>query len=191
MLTFLPKFIASGFAILLLSGACFAETTYRHTIALSGGIIELIDLEYQYAFNPYYVAFKPGFILMLGYYSHVHGWPAYPSIRFGMDLYKFKSIQIGPQIELAYFYSSPADHPNYLGSGGYSKKWQNDEFLISLGPAVRYIRKHIELQGCAGIILDNTIEFAEESTGYSRKKTVRLSDLNVYPMVRVSMGVVF
>ena len=189
-----PIFVAILFAFLLLFyslSSCFAESNYKNTISLSGGLIEIIDLEYQYSFNPFYFAIKPGFIVMLGYYSHVHGWPAYPSLRFGIDLYKFKSIKIGPQLECAYFYSSPADFHNYISTGNYSKEWQNDEFLISLGPAIRYFWKRLELQGCIGVQVDNTVEFAEESTGDISKKTVKISATNLYPLLRISVGVVF
>lgn len=198
------RFYINIFAFILLFysfGSCFTESNYKNTISISGGVMEIIDLEYQYSINPFYFAIKPGFIVMLGYYSHVHGWPAYPSVRFGMDLYKFKSIKIGPQLECAYFYSSPveydylyskhADKHDYFAVGNYSKKWKTDHLLFSLGPAIRYFHKRLELQGCIGIQLDNSIEFIDEVTGTVKSKNVKISDTRLYPLLRISAGVLF
>ena len=187
----------------LMLGSCCAETGLKNTVSLSGGTMELIDVEYQRDFDPFYVSIKPGILVMLIYYSTVHGWPAYPSIRLGADLVKFHSIRIGAQFECAYFYSSPAENSiaiagnnlakNNVADSGiaiyYRKECKTDHLFISFGPAIRYLWRRFELQGCIGIQYDNSVEFTKEYTYNTTKKSVTIPNVAILPSVRISLGV--
>jgi hypothetical protein len=187
----------------LILGSCCAETGLKNTVSLSGGMMEMIDVEYQRDFDPFYVSIKPGFLVMLIYYSTVHGWPAYPSIRLGADLVKFRSIRIGAQFECAYFYSSPAENSiaiagnslaknNGADSGMaiyYRKEFKTDHLVISFGPAIRCLWHRFELQGCIGIQYDNSVEFTKEYTYNTTKKTVTIPKIAILPLGRISLGV--
>lgn len=194
-----------SFLFFLILSNCFAETGFKNTVSLSGGIVEFIDLEYQYSFDPFYVAIKPGFLVMLIYYSTVHGWPAYPSMRLGADIIKFHTLRIGAQFECAYFYSSPAEN-NVLFSGNsvnennpidsvasvnYHKEFKTDHLVISFGPAIRYLWHRFELQGCIGMQYDNSVEFTKEYTDNNTKNTVNIPNIAILPLGRISLGVRF
>ena len=191
---------------LFVLGSCFAETGLKNTVSLSGGMMELIDVEYQRDFDPFYVSIKPGFLVMLIYYSTVHGWPAYPSMRLGANLIKFHSIRIGAQFECAYFYSSPAEINSFIVAGNslaknnladsgitinYRKEFKTDHLVISFGPAIRYLWPRFELQGCIGIQYDNSIEVTKEYTENNTKKTVTIPNAAILPLGRISLGVRF
>jgi hypothetical protein len=189
----------------LMLGSCCAETGLKNTVSLSGGMMELIDVEYQRDFDPFYVSIKPGFLVMLIYYSTVHGWPAYPSMRLGVDLIKFHSIRVGAQFECAYFYSSPAEINSFAPSNSLAKKnvtdsnatmnyhneSKTDHLVTSCGPAIRYLWRRFELQGCVGIQYDSDVHYSKEYTNTGVRKNTDISNTYFLPLGRLSLGIRF
>jgi hypothetical protein len=121
----------------------------------------------------------------------------------GADLVKFHSIRIGAQFECAYFYSSPAENSiaiagnnlakNNVADSGiaiyYRKECKTDHLFISFGPAIRYLWRRFEMQGCIGIQYDNSVEFTKEYTYNTTKKSVTIPNVAILPSVRISLGV--
>jgi len=177
--------------LLLLCLPCFAQTSYRNTVSLAIGDPELLDFEYQYDFNKFYVAVKPGIITMLIYHSSIHDWNFYPAIRFGVDVFKFRHFSIGPQIEYAYFYTSWAEK-NVLTSGGnYYSESKSDYSMFSFGPAIRYFWKRLELQLSAGFHFETTINYSKSTIDNKVENKVNAGDTKFLQMARFSAGILF
>jgi hypothetical protein len=178
---------------------CFGYGNYKNTISLALGDPEILDFEYQYAFDPFYIAIKPGIIVMLIYRTNINGWNAYPAIRWGADMLKFGSFKIGPQFECAYFYSSWAEK-SVLVSGGADERYfasndysegKNDYFIFSFGPAIRYFVNRLEFQLCAGFHTETTITYSKTITNNSKMEQTTIRDTKFLPMARISAGFLF
>jgi hypothetical protein len=176
--------------LLMLHVSGFAKENYKNVVALSGGFPELVDIEYQRSFGPLYVALKPGVIVMLLWYYNNHDWPAYPSIRLGVDVCRFRHLGIGPQVELGYIYV-PGDESSYLVGSDYSEKWKCDYTYISIGPALRYGWRRLEVQLCAGLTIETRIKYSEESTSSGTSKNTEVLPSEIRPMARLSAGFMF
>jgi hypothetical protein len=174
-----------------LSLPCFAENDYKNVIALSGGFPELLDIEYQRSFGKFYLAFKPGLIVMLLWDYNDHQWPAYPSLRFGLDVFKYRNFKIGPQVEFGYMY---VPDMNTIVAGDveyYIKKTRSDNSFISFGPAVRYDWRRLEIQFCVGLTIENEIQYIEEKTNIGTNNSTVVLPAEVLPLIRISFGFAF
>jgi|SRR5271157_602718 len=182
-----PLFLSS----LLLCFPCFAENGYKNVIALSGGIPELLDIEYQRSFGQFYVALKPGIIVMLLWDYNDHKWPAYPALRFGYDVFRIGHFKIGPQLELGYIYDPDLNY-SYPGTTQYYfNKFRNDYSYVSFGPAVRYDWRRLDVQLCAGLAIQNEIEYKEEVTSNGTSNTTAVLPAQFLPLVRLAVGFAF
>jgi predicted small secreted protein len=188
-------------AIFLIGLPCLADTSCKNTVSLGFGFPELLDLEYQYCFDPAYVAIKPGFIAMVLYYTNNHAWNFYPSIRFGVDAFKIGPFRIGPQFECAYFNLSWAQKSTFEAGIGipentvmvdnYYSEFKDDYLMFCFGPAVRYLVKRLELQLSLGLNTETTIEYSKTTNGNTTTDKTRVGVTEMYPMARISAGYLF
>ncbi len=164
---------------------------YQNVVALSGGFPEVLDIEYQRSFGPFYVALKPGVIVMLLWDYNDHHWPAYPAVRFGYDVFRIGRFKIGPQLELGYLYDPDVNVAYGAGTEIYSEKWRTDNSFVSFGPALRYDWRHLEVQLCAGLTIENDIEYKEEETSNGTSHATVVLPAQFLSLVRVSVGFAF
>jgi hypothetical protein len=166
----------------------FAEDL-RHTISVSGGFMEAIDVEYQYAFSPYYIAFKPGFLVMWICAAQDRGLTAYPSIRFGWDAMTVRAFHFGLQTETSFFYSGrkALNYLDYLMRGG---EWSTtDYWYLGLAPAIRYATHRFEFQAAFGGQLEFSIRYRKTNSGDKTIVDYSISKTDFLPMVRLSAGI--
>jgi hypothetical protein len=178
-------------AIIFLFGICTpgsSQNNFSNVISISGGFPELLDIEYQRSFDRFYVAVKPGIVVMLLWNYNNHSWPAYPALRCGYDLFRIRSFGIGPQLEAGYIY---VPEKSLMMSDNYSESFKDDYLYFTLSPAVRYSWRHLELQLSAGLAIETLIRFADITRNGVASKETTIQPSVFKPAARFSAGFAF